>query len=134
MGNYAVAADVGLEFPAVDFGAAAAKVKTTTVDEWIVQAEAFVDGKVGLKFQVPVTAAEAKIEEFVAGRGVVVKWERLRRQNHWFDALYNACAAGHLCGVRLVGERPEQVTRRRVQKLMPTVTMPDGRPFLITER
>jgi len=30
----------------------------------------------------------------------------LRRQNHWFDALYNACAAGHLCGVRLVAEPP----------------------------
>ena len=50
--------------------------------------------------------AETKTEEFVAGRGVVVKWERLRRQNHWFDALYNACAAGHLCGVRLVS--PDQ--------------------------
>jgi hypothetical protein len=48
--------------------------------------------------------AESKTEEFVAGKGVVVKWERLRRQNHWFDALYNACAAGHGCGVRLVQE------------------------------
>ena len=61
--------------------------------------------------------AETKTEEFVAGRGVVVKWERLRRQNHWFDALYNACAAGHLCGVRLVGAdkadgpRPEERDR-----------------------
>jgi hypothetical protein len=27
------------------------------------------------------------------------------RQNHWFDALYNACAAGHACGVRLVQEQ-----------------------------
>lgn len=36
--------------------------------------------------------AETKMEEFVAGRGLVVKWERLRRQNHWLDALYNACA------------------------------------------
>jgi hypothetical protein len=48
--------------------------------------------------------AEAKTEEFLPERGVVVKWERLRRQNHWFDALYNACAAGHSCGVRLVQE------------------------------
>lgn len=47
--------------------------------------------------------AETKTEEFVAGKGVVVKWERLRRQNHWFDALYNYCAAGHYCGVRLGG-------------------------------
>jgi hypothetical protein len=31
--------------------------------------------------------AETKIEEFVQGKGMVVRWERLRRQNHWFDAL-----------------------------------------------
>ena len=52
--------------------------------------------------------AETKAEEFVAGRGVVVKWERLRRQNHWFDALYNACAAGHVCGVRLVDDERQR--------------------------
>lgn len=53
--------------------------------------------------------AEVKTEEFVTGKGVVVKWERLRRQNHWLDALYNACAAGHYCGVRLVDEKlPER--------------------------
>jgi hypothetical protein len=32
---------------------------------------------------------------------MVVRWERLRRQNHWFHALYNACCAGHLAAVRL---------------------------------
>lgn len=47
--------------------------------------------------------AESKTEEFVTGKGVVAKWERVRRQNHWFDALYNACAAGHACKVRLIG-------------------------------
>jgi phage terminase large subunit GpA-like protein len=52
--------------------------------------------------------AEVKTEEFVAGKGVIVKWERLRRQNHWFDALYNACAAGHYCGVRLVEGKRER--------------------------
>jgi hypothetical protein len=52
--------------------------------------------------------AEKKVEEFVAGKGVVTKWERLRRQNHWFDALYNACAAGNCCGVRLVEETPQE--------------------------
>jgi hypothetical protein len=52
--------------------------------------------------------AETKTEEFIAGKGVVVKWERIRRQNHWFDALYNACVAAHAMGVRLVQEqRPE---------------------------
>jgi hypothetical protein len=46
---------------------------------------------------------------------MVVRWERLRRQNHWFDA-YNACCAGHLAGVRLVEEvkppPPPQPARR----------------------
>ena len=48
--------------------------------------------------------AEIKTEEFVAGKGTVTKWERIRRQNHWFDALYNACVAGNGCGVKLVQE------------------------------
>jgi len=34
--------------------------------------------------------------------------EQLRRQNHRFDALYNACAAGHYCGVRLVEGKRER--------------------------
>lgn len=39
--------------------------------------------------------AEKKTEEFIAGKGVVTRWEWIRRNNHWFDALYNTCAAGH---------------------------------------
>jgi len=52
--------------------------------------------------------AERKTEEFVAGKGVVTRWERIRRANHWFDTLYNACAAGHSCGVRLMGDAPRR--------------------------
>ncbi len=61
--------------------------------------------------------AERKTEEFVAGKGVVVKWERLRRQNHWFDALYNACAAGHYRGVRLVQENRRSRPRRSLGQM-----------------
>ncbi len=50
--------------------------------------------------------AERKVEEFIAGKGVVIRWEAVRRQNHWLDALYNACAAGSLCGVSLVNDLP----------------------------
>jgi hypothetical protein len=57
--------------------------------------------------------AEVKTEEFVAGNGVVEKWERIRKQNHWLDTLYNACAAGHLCGVRLVDDL-KKVARERI--------------------
>ena len=49
--------------------------------------------------------AESRVEEFVAGKGVVTRWERIRKQNHWLDAVYNACVAGHGCGVRLVEEQ-----------------------------
>lgn len=54
--------------------------------------------------------AERQVEEFVAGKGNIVKWVRDKKNNHWFDALYNACAAGHYCGVRLVREavRPKE--------------------------
>ncbi len=51
--------------------------------------------------------AERKTEEFIAGKGVVTRWERIRRNNHWFDALYNACAAGHYVGARLIQDRPQ---------------------------
>lgn len=53
--------------------------------------------------------AEQKVEEFVPGRGVVTRWERRRRQNHWLDALYMACAAGFYCGAKLIDEfRPKR--------------------------
>ena len=50
--------------------------------------------------------AERQTEEFVVGKGVVTRWERIRRSNHWLDALYNACAAGQLVGVRLLEQKP----------------------------
>jgi hypothetical protein len=46
--------------------------------------------------------AEKRVEEFVAGKGLVTKWRRVQRNNHWFDALYNACAAGHFAGYELL--------------------------------
>jgi hypothetical protein len=76
--------------------------------------------------------AEVKTEEFVAGKGVVTKWERLRRQNHWFDALYNACAAGHLSGVRLVEEAPKPAPPQVVHQSS-GIRMPDGRPWIDPE-
>jgi phage terminase large subunit GpA-like protein len=78
--------------------------------------------------------AETKTEEFVAGKGVVVRWERVRKPNHWFDALYNACAAGHFCGVRLLGESPPKPRPPRTLQQMydeaHQVRRPDGSPWL----
>jgi len=52
--------------------------------------------------------AEKKTEEFVPGRGLVTRWERVNRDNHLLDASCLACVAGHAAGARLVGEEPEQ--------------------------
>lgn len=46
--------------------------------------------------------AEHQVEEFEAGKGTVIRWDAIRRDNHWFDSTNYACAAGHFCGVRLV--------------------------------
>ncbi len=73
--------------------------------------------------------AEQKVEEFVAGRGSVIKWERVRRQNHWFDALYNACAAGRLCGARLVSEPPRRRKEISMTELQQAARR-DGRQWM----
>ncbi|WP_417851059.1 terminase gpA endonuclease subunit [Thalassoglobus sp.] len=62
--------------------------------------------------------AEKKTEEFLPGKGVVTRWECIRRNNHWFDALYNACAAGHYVGARLIQDsQPEPRTYGKLSDL-----------------
>ncbi|MCK6456708.1 MAG: hypothetical protein L6Q92_09295 [Phycisphaerae bacterium] len=45
--------------------------------------------------------AERGGETFVAGRGVVVQWERVRRQNHWLDCLVGCAVAASIQGAVL---------------------------------
>jgi hypothetical protein len=55
--------------------------------------------------------AERKTEEFVAGKGLVTKWEAVNRNNHWLDATCMACVGGWWAGERLIGEvEPQQST------------------------
>ncbi|WP_339749900.1 hypothetical protein [uncultured Rubinisphaera sp.] len=62
--------------------------------------------------------SERKVEEFLPGRGVVTRWERIRKNNLLFDALYNACAAGHASGVRLLEEeRVKPEPRRKMSEI-----------------
>lgn len=65
-------------------------------------------------------------------KGMVTKWDRRRKQNHWFDALYNACAAGHYCGVRLVEE--ERRERPPKPKPQPRPDSERRRPWVDAER
>ena len=50
--------------------------------------------------------AECRVEEFLPGRGRIVRWKRMHRSNHFLDAGQLACVAGHLAGVRLIVEAP----------------------------
>jgi phage terminase large subunit GpA-like protein len=80
--------------------------------------------------------AERPREIFIEGVGEKVIWERARKANHYLDATYNACWAGHLAGVRLIQ------SRRGILPLSSSpsddspspIVMPDGRPFLVSER
>jgi len=76
--------------------------------------------------------AEEQEKQYVAGKGYITKWTRLRRKNHWFDTLYNAGAAAHFCGVRLMrAETPTVAEQPQATKRLVT---PRGEPYLITER
>ena len=46
--------------------------------------------------------AEKRVEEFIAGKGLVSRWEAVHRNNHWLDALALACVGGHGIGERVV--------------------------------
>jgi hypothetical protein len=63
-------------------------------------------------------AAERQFEELKGGR-LFVRWDMKSRINHWLDALYEAAAAGHYAGWRLVdagghvGRRPAKAIASR---------------------
>ena len=54
--------------------------------------------------------AEKPEEVFRPGQQPKRGWKRVYYRNHWFDAAYLACVAGHLAGVRLASD-PEPVAR-----------------------
>ena len=90
-----------------------------------------------MEFSKQVTA-EKQVEEFVAGKGNVIRWERIRAKNHYFDTLCYASAAGSMCGVQLIRPKEAVIAARQTsnnqQQDTNQFTDPDGRAFLITER
>lgn len=53
--------------------------------------------------------AEVQREEWIEGRGEVVVWRRIRRQNHWLDAGYLSLAAAHFVAVETEAARARAV-------------------------
>jgi phage terminase large subunit GpA-like protein len=77
--------------------------------------------------------AERKIDRFEPGKGHVTYWEQLSRNNHYLDALSMSRIAAHLCGVRIL--RSAQISENtNVQPASSTLTTPDGRAFVATQR
>lgn len=71
-------------------------------------------------------------EKSKAGKGTVRKWYKKRRNNHWLDCDAMAgVAANGFYGVQVVAQTRQEI--KQTEKPSP-LTMPDGRPFLITER
>ena len=74
--------------------------------------------------------AERQIRVAVAGAGDVIRWERIRRNNHYLDCAYLAAAAAHACSVRLLGPEKKETpvtdyfARRRRSGLTTTGSHP----------
>lgn len=75
-------------------------------------------------------AAEEREEVFKADRGMVRRWVRKRRKNHFLDASYNAAAACDLIA-RLAAAH---ATRSATVTPASGFTTPAGLPYLATER
>lgn len=77
--------------------------------------------------------AEKPVEEFKAGvgGGTRIRWDKVRSQNHLLDCDYINCAAASWCGMRVV---KAETPKRQNAETREGMKMPDGRPYLITER
>lgn len=58
--------------------------------------------------------SEVAIEEFVPGKGTVVRWEKISRDNHWFDCVVGAFAGLDYLGALMEAKRhgAEQKARK----------------------
>lgn len=79
-------------------------------------------------------SSERQIEEFIPERGTVRRWEKMKKDNHWFDAAYYATMASHFCGVRLSSVRGSATIPHAKQEPRETLQTPDGRPFFVGDR
>lgn len=79
------------------------------------------------------TAEEPK-EFFEEGKGAYVRWIKHRKNNHYLDTAYNNFVAAHLCGMRLLKSQAATPRPTAAADVSTGLTLPDGRPFAITDR
>jgi len=78
--------------------------------------------------------AEHPFEEFIPGKGTVVKWRKRQHDNHYLDCGSMSMVAWHLLGGRLMRPATPESPAQATTRVGSVLTLPDGRPFLVTER
>jgi len=77
--------------------------------------------------------AEERQAKYVEGKGIIVSWVRVSRQNHYLDAAYYACAASWPAKIRLSGEAeaPARKAEPEADKTVVDTSLerPDGRQW-----
>lgn len=80
--------------------------------------------------------SEQRVTVYVPKRGNVDVWERVKGQNHYLDSSTLACVGAGVVGVTVIDAPAPQTAP--IQPPRPSTssgfTMPDGRPFLPTQR
>lgn len=92
---------------------------------------AAVDTEEHLEFVRHLTA-EKEVQRFEQkhNKGYVKEWETIRSANHWLDATYMACVAGHRSGFKVVDEKPR--TRPAVARPVQRPVGGASQPFVAT--
>lgn len=70
--------------------------------------------------------AEKQIEEYVQGKGLIVRWDRVHRNNHWLDSSVLACVAGHMVGIRIAQGNAQKPAPRQITRRQQAVSGPGG--------
>jgi hypothetical protein len=77
--------------------------------------------------------AERQVEVFEPGKGTVLHWEVVSRNNHWLDTYYMACVLGNYLGCDLVKTpEPEAAPEQTIVEHL--IETDDGRPYFVTDR
>lgn len=75
--------------------------------------------------------SETLTRELHPSRGFVERWTNTGKANHYLDASYLACAAGHFCGFTVVAQNqpPAPAAVDEPETEAEVLMMPDGRPY-----
>lgn len=79
--------------------------------------------------------SERQFEDFKAGKGLQLRWDRLHRMNHWLDGAALCFVGAGLFGIRAAKAEPVPAAAPSAAPAgVSSLRLSDGRAFLVTER